>query len=112
VLIKGVRAGSHPGYDRLVFDLAGTDPPTFRAQYLTGGQIEIRFTGRGSAAVSPHASFSGPATVSYGLPALRGVTFHVIGAGVMTAIVSTAARHGFRVLLLTGPTRLALDISS
>ncbi len=111
VLVTGVRTGSHPGYDRLAFDLAGTDLPTFRTRYLTGGTIEILFTGRGSATVSPHASFSGPATTSYGLPALRRVTFHVIGAGMMTATVSTAARHGFRVLPLTGPTRLALDIS-
>jgi AMIN domain len=111
VLVTGVRAGSHPGYDRLVFDLTGTDLPTFRARYLTGGTIEVLFTGRGSATVSPHASFAGPATVSYGLPALRGVTFQVGGAGTMTATVATAAPHGFRVLPLTGPTRLALDIS-
>ncbi len=111
VLVNGVRAGSHPGYDRLVFDLAGADLPTFRARYLSGGTIEILFTGKGSATVSPHASFAGPATISYGLPELRGVTFHVIGAGMMTATVSTSARHGFRVLLLTAPTRLALDIS-
>jgi hypothetical protein len=112
VIVDGVRSGAHPGYDRLVFDLAGSDLPTLRASYVgTGSTIDIGFTGLGSATVSPHGTFSGPATVSFGLTELRSVSFTVIGAGLMSARVSTVARHGFRIMALTNPTRIALDVA-
>jgi hypothetical protein len=111
VIVTGVRSGAHPGYDRLVFDIAGRDQPTWRARYLSGGTIEVLFTGRGSPTTSPHATHDGPATVPIGLTALKSVSFTIIGAGLMTANVSTAARHGFRVLTLSDPTRIALDIA-
>ena len=111
VIVTGVRSGAHPGYDRLVFDIAGSDPATWRARYLGGGTIEVLFTGNGSPTTSPHATHSGPATVPIGLTAIKSVSFTVIGAGLMTANVSTAARHGFRILVLTNPTRIVLDVA-
>jgi hypothetical protein len=112
VIVDRVRSGAHPGYDRLVFDLAGSDLPTLGAHYVGGGStIEIGFCGLGSPTVSPHATHSGPATVSFGLTELRSVTFTVVGAGVMTARVETTNRHGFRILALTNPTRIALDVA-
>jgi hypothetical protein len=110
-LVERVRAGRHPGYDRLVFDMAGTDLPVLRATYAgSTSTIQMTFTGRGSAVLSPHASFAGPQTVRFGLPELRSVSFTVVGAGLMTATVTTQARHGFRVLLLHQPTRVVLDV--
>ena len=112
VLVEQVRSGAHPGYDRVVFDIAGPDQPTWRARYLGGGgTIEILFTGRGSPTRAPHASHAGPATVPVGLTAIQSVSFTVIGAGLMTANVSTAARHVFRVLTLSHPTRVVLDVA-
>jgi hypothetical protein len=110
-LVDQVRSGAHPGYDRLVFDMAGNDPVTFQVEYLSGSTIRVGFCGMGSPTTAPHASHAGPATVPIGLTALRSVSFTVVGAGVMTADVSTAARHGFRVLTLTNPTRIALDVA-
>ena len=111
-LLTGVRVGRHDSYDRVVFDIAGPDQPTWRARYLGGGgTIEILFTGRGSPTRAPHASHAGPATVPVGLTAIQSVSFTVIGAGLMTANVSTAARHGFRVLTLSHPTRVVLDVA-
>ena len=110
-LVERVRSGAHPGYDRLVFDMLGPDPATFQVRYLNGSTIQVGFTGMGSPTRSPHASHSGPATVPIGLTALKGVSFTVVGAGLMTADVSTAARHGFRVLTLSNPTRIALDVA-
>jgi hypothetical protein len=111
VIVERVRSGAHPGYDRLVFDIAGPDQPTWRASYLSGGTIQVLFTGSGSPTRSPHATHDGPATVPVGLTALKSVSFTIIGAGMMTADVSTAARHGFRVLALSNPTRIALDVA-
>src|SRR5436190_707577 len=110
-LVERVRSGAHPGYDRLVFDIIGPDPVTFQVRYLSGSTIQVGFSGMGSPTRSPHASHSGPATVPIGLTALKSVSFTIIGAGLMDAAVSTAARHGFRVSTLTNPTRIALDIA-
>jgi hypothetical protein len=113
VLVDAVRSGQHPGYDRLVFDVRGSDPPTVSVSYVgTGSTIRLTFTGSGSPTQSPHASHSGPATYAFGLPALRTLSFTVVGAGVMTADVGTARRGGFRVMLLQQPTRVVLDVQA
>jgi hypothetical protein len=111
IIVDRVRSGRHPGYDRLVFDLSGTGSPTLRARYVSGSTIEILFTATGSATVSPHATFAGPQTIHFGLPELRGVSFTVLGAGLMTARVTTTHRSGFRVMVLSAPTRVALDVA-
>ena len=110
-LVEAVRSGRHPGYDRLVFDMQGPDLPAVSVSYVgSGSTIRVTFTGQGSPARSPHASYTGPAGYTFGLPALRTLRFTVVGAGVMTADVVTAHRDGFRVMLLTQPTRVVLDV--
>jgi hypothetical protein len=112
VLVDRVRSGRHPGYDRLVFDIRGSAPPTVRAAYPgSGPAIDVDLTGLGSPEVAPHATFAGPASVHIGLAELRSVSFTVRGAGLMTARVDTAHRHGFRVMVLTSPTRVVLDVA-
>jgi hypothetical protein len=112
VAVQRVRAGSHPGYDRLVFDVRGTARPSVRVGYAgAGSAIDVDFTAAGSAALAPHATFSGPSTVHMGLTELRSVTFTTHGAGRMTARVDTAHRHGLRVTVLTSPTRVVLDVA-
>ncbi|MEU7875105.1 hypothetical protein [Dactylosporangium sp. NPDC049140] len=113
-LVDAVRSGSHPGYDRIVFDMAGDRRPTLDVRYTGSGPvIRVLFTGAGSATTSPHASHAAsiPDTVNIGLPALRSVHFDVLGAGLMTADITTAAAHGFRVMLLDTPTRVVVDIA-
>ncbi|MEV4515255.1 AMIN domain-containing protein [Dactylosporangium sp. NPDC049525] len=112
-LVEAVRSGRHPGYDRLVFDMDGSQPPAVSVSYVgSGSTIRVTFTGQGSPTQSPHASFAGPAAYTFGLPALRTLSFTVVGAGVMTADVGTARRGGFRVMLLQQPTRVVLDVQS
>jgi hypothetical protein len=111
-LVESVRSGSHPGYDRLVFDMSGAQQSTLDVRYQgTGSTLRVTFTGSGSPTQSPHASFSGAASYQFGLPALRSLQFTVVGAGIMTADVATAARHGFRVIRLSDPTRVAVDVA-
>lgn len=113
VLVDAVRSGRHPGYDRLVLDLAGQDLPNVTVSYVGATTtIQVTFIAQGSPSRSPQASHAGPADDAFGLPALRSLHFTVAGAGLMTADVGTAHRGGFRVLLLRSPTRLALDIQS
>jgi hypothetical protein len=109
--VERVRSGRHPGYDRAVFDLRGADMPRLAVGYVgSGSTIRVTFTALGSPGVAPHASFSGPQSYRIGLPALRTVSLTAGGAGVLTADIGTAGRHGFRVLLLGNPTRVAVDI--
>jgi hypothetical protein len=106
VLVEKVRFGHHPGYDRVVFDLKGSALPTLRAAYL-GSTLRLTFTGKGSATVSPHASYAGPGRYQFGSTSVR---FTIVGAGIMTADINPGHRNGFRVLLLHNNTRVAVDL--
>jgi hypothetical protein len=106
-VIHGTRAGSHPGYDRLVFDLDTPQVPGVFAGYrTTTSTIVVGFSGRNVPAV-----VLGPLNVHYGLPQLRDVAIANYGNGTVSAFVSTASRRGFRVMVLYQPTRLVLDIA-
>ena len=107
-LVQRVRFGQHPGYNRVVFDMSGADLPTLKAQYV-GTTLRITFTGKGSATLSPHASYAGPQSYTFGSTTVR---FTIVGAGVMTADVNTGNRNGFRVLLLHNSTRVAVDLKA
>jgi hypothetical protein len=105
--IAGVRSGSHPGYDRLVFDLDSPAVPlVFVAYRLDTSTIVVGFSGQNVPAV-----IGGPATVQFGLPQLRSLSWTNHGNGTASAFVSTASRHGFRVMVLANPTRLVVDIA-
>jgi len=111
-LVEHVRVGRHPGYDRVVLDLQGAQQSRLDVRYRgPGSTIRVTLTGSGSATVSPHGSYAGPQSYRFGLPALRTLSFTVVGAGILTADIGTAARHGFRVLLLQNPTRVAIDVA-
>jgi hypothetical protein len=111
VLVEAVRTGRHPGYDRLVLDLAGADLPAVTVAYVGDtAAIQVTFIGRGSPSRSPHASHAGSPAYAFTMPGLRTLRFTVAGAGLMTADVGTARRDGFRVLLLHAPTRVVLDV--
>jgi hypothetical protein len=111
-LISGIRAGQHPGYDRLVFDLLGSAPPMVSVSYPNSSStINVRLCGVGSATSAPHASYSGPRIVTVGLAELRSVTFAGSGAGCATFDVVTTYRHGFRVMVLSAPTRVVVDMA-
>jgi hypothetical protein len=109
VSVSGVRAGSHPGYDRLVFDLRSAQVPLGFVAYsrVNPTTITVGFTGQQPCC----AVVSGPQTVQFGLRQLKSVSFSVYDNGTATAFVSTASRHGFRVMLLQQPTRLVVDVA-
>ena len=106
-VVNGVRAGRHPGYDRLVFDLGtATVPLVFVAYRTTTTTIVVGFSGQNIPAV-----IRGPQTVRFGLPQLRSLSFTNHGNGTASAFVTTASRHGFRVMVLSQPTRLVVDVA-
>jgi hypothetical protein len=105
--VDGVRTGQHPGYDRLVFDVGTSDVPlVFVAYRQNTSTIVVGFSGQNVPAV-----VNGPLTVQFGLPELKSLSWSVYDNGTASAFVSTAGRHGFRVFVLTEPTRLVVDVS-
>lgn len=110
-VVTGIRTGEHAGYDRAVFDIGGRAVPGVRVAYLPGGsQLDVTLLGSGTSSSSPHASYGGLRSLLVGLPALRQVNFAQVGAGVVTFRLQTAHARGFRVLTLTAPTRIVVDM--
>ena len=111
-LVGGIRTGVHPGYDRVVFDVTGTALPTVRVAYAssTSTTVVVTLVALGSATAAPHASCAVPLPLTTGLTALRSVS-GTAGAGVLTFRLATSRRHGFRVAVLTGPTRVVTDLA-
>jgi hypothetical protein len=108
VRITGVRAGAHPGYDRVVFDLDSPTTPLISVSYTAyaPSTLHVGFT----ASTTRVGTVGGPNPVVVGLTQIRGVRFEVYDNGTVSAFVSTDHRTGFRVSTLTGPTRLVVDV--
>jgi hypothetical protein len=109
VSVTGARWGRHPGYDRLVLDLRTARHPLVSVAYTRPDpkRIHIGLTGlRASGAV-----VSGPHEVHIGLPRLRSLSFAVYENGTVSAFADTSRRTGFRVMLLTHPTRIVVDVA-
>ncbi|HZD02871.1 MAG TPA: hypothetical protein VFA46_22575 [Actinomycetes bacterium] len=126
--LVAVRAAHHPGFDRVVFEFRGgkpsshsvryvsslTEDPTGRPVHLAGEAI-IQVVMHG---VNAHDAVSGAPTVtpaggfSPGLPSLKEVAL----AGDFEAVVSYGLgvdhRVPFKVLELSNPSRLVIDIST
>jgi len=106
--VNGVRSGAHPGYDRVVFDLATADIPLVFVGYRQStSTIVVGFAGQNVPAV-----VNGPRTIQFGLSTVKSLSWSVYDNGTASAFITTAARHGFRVMVLQQPTRLVIDAAS
>jgi peptidoglycan hydrolase-like protein with peptidoglycan-binding domain len=123
VLVR-VRAGRNKDFDRLVFDFDGP-PPGMRVQYVnqlvedgSGRPIPLRGRAVVQIVIQPAVAHreDGSPTNSGPLPDLTGfAAFRQIAdagdfEGVLTWGIGVAARTGLRGLILTGPSRVAVDV--
>ncbi|GAA4467768.1 AMIN-like domain-containing (lipo)protein [Phytohabitans houttuyneae] len=108
VSIAGVRSGAHPGYDRLVLDLRTARFPLMSVAYTvpTPTRLHIGLTGMTTAP----AQIAGPRQVPIRLTRLRGASIVAYDNGTVSVFVDTDRRTAFRVMLLTNPTRLVVDV--
>jgi hypothetical protein len=109
VQITGVRAGVHPGYDRVVFDLGTATTPLISVAYTVPAPatIHVGLT----AATTQRGVVAGPNPVRIGLGQARSVSFNVYDNGTVSAFIATHHRTGYRVMLLANPTRVVVDIA-
>jgi Sporulation and spore germination len=124
-LLVGIRASHHSGFDRVVFDFAGSVPSRRNVRYVTRlladpSGLPVRSAGRAILAVSffPAAAhdsvgrFTAPGRVAFALPNVM----NVVRSGDFEAVVSygigLARRSSFHVFTLSHPSRVVIDIST
>ena len=125
--LAAVRAARHPGYDRVVFEFEGARVPAYRIGYVRQialGETDDQFlTLEGDALIQ--ATFQGTASDDYrpgtqtmpdkltpGLPQVRQLGLAEDWEGVVRIGVGLDHRAGFRVLELTGPVRVVVDVAT
>jgi hypothetical protein len=125
--LVNVRAAHHPGFDRVVFEFRGgmpashsvryvsnlTEDPSDRPVHLAGdATIQVVFHGANAHDESGNGTVSPAGRFSPGLPSLKEVAPAGDFEGVVTYGLGVDHRVSFKVLELSGPARLAIDIST
>jgi hypothetical protein len=126
LVVTTVRAARHEGFDRVVFELAGSGTPGWSVEYVDTPSSQ----GQGEAVQLPGAAFlqvtlqgvtnpyetdaaelaRGPVTVS-GTDVVQGVFYDASFEGTSVAWLGTAGRRPFRVYALTGPSRVVVEVA-
>lgn len=124
--VTAVRAAEHEGYDRVVFELAGSGTPGWRVEYVDAPSSQ----GSGSPVDVPGTAFlqvtlqgtsypyetgaeevaRGPVSVS-GTGTVQGVVYDATFEGTSVAWIGTSAEVPFRVSALSDPTRLVVEVA-
>ena len=123
-----VRVGRHTGYDRVVWEFAGTGRPSFQVHYVDQPLAD----GSGDVVAVPGAAFLEVMISSVGIPAANAPRPGNASAASLAGTVIAQARpvyggfeavgqsfvgvrdreRPFRVAVLTNPTRLVVDVFS
>jgi hypothetical protein len=122
--LVGLRAGRHTTYDRVVFQLDGPIPSYYSVRYvpvvrLDGSGAALRLRGTASLEVVVRAPTHDqdyrpvltPTRLRPDFPALREVNAPGSFEGQTTAGIGVTEQVGFRVLELTNPTRIVIDLA-
>jgi hypothetical protein len=122
--LVGLRAGRHPGFDRVVFQLDGPIPSYHSVRYVP----VVRLDGSGEALPLRGGAFLevvvrapthdedyrpvlSPTRLRPDFPALREVSAPGSFEGQTTAGIGVTRRVGFRVMELANPTRIVIDLA-
>jgi hypothetical protein len=122
--LVGLRAGRHPGFDRVVFQLDGPIPSYYSVRYvpvvrLDGSGAPLRLRGSAFLEVVVRAPTHdqdyrpvlSPTRLRPDFPALREVKAPASFEGQTAAGIGVTSKVGFRVLELTSPTRIVIDLA-
>jgi hypothetical protein len=122
--LVGLRAGRHASFDRVVFELDGPIPSYYSVRYVpevrldgSGDPLQLRGTASLEVVVrAPTHDQDGrpvltPTRLRPDFPALREVNAPASFEGQTTAGIGLTHRVGFRVLELTDPTRIVIDLA-
>jgi hypothetical protein len=125
VRLTDVRHGTHPGYDRVAFTFSGPAPGV-RARYVPalvqdGSGAVVPVAGRAVLELlfepavehddTGRLTWSGARSIRPGWPALQEIRAAGDYEGVLQFGLGLNERAGFRVLRLTAPTRVVVDVA-
>lgn len=123
--LTGIRTGVHASFDRVVFDLGGS-APGYKVGYVhrvhedgsgqtvrTRGHADllVRLTPANAHHENGSPTYSGPDRFTVDAPELREVAFAGDFEGVVSIALGVRHKNGFRVLTLSNPTRLVVDVA-
>jgi hypothetical protein len=123
--LVGIRSGRHGTFDRVVFDLHG-DAPGYRVGYVDtvredgsgkvidlrgGADIMVRLTPAQAHRNDGSTTYTGPTRIFVDDPELREVAVAGDFEGVVSIGLGVHAKRGFRVLTLSDPTRIVVDVA-
>jgi hypothetical protein len=124
--LTDVRAGSHPGFDRVVFEFRGGAVPQHRVAYVQqlvedasgkpvsvagAADLEVVFHGA-NAHDSSGAPTVSPRRFSTGLPAVKEIAELGDFEAVVSYGIGVDVRRPIKVSTLSNPSRLVIDVST
>jgi hypothetical protein len=126
-LLRAVRVDPQPGFDRVVFEFAGDGLPGYHVEYATapvvrcgsGDPVAVAASGRLVVRFEParaHDQVGGPnptivpRATAPGLPAVRDLQIVCDFEGQVEVVLGVPAAAPYRVVELTAPARLILDV--
>jgi hypothetical protein len=127
LLPVGVRVGAHPGYERVVFDLEGSDAPTWRVEYVDkavsegkGDEIDVAgdatlqvvLTGFRYPEPSETDKLAMGAYAAPGAEEIDEVYVSGIFEGQNQAFIGLDEQVPFRVFQLSNPARVVVDVQT
>jgi hypothetical protein len=123
-VLQAVRTAAHPDFDRTVFEFEG-GVPSYHVEYIDEpvrqcgsgnpvplpgeGWLEIRFS-RARAHTEAGASTLAERALSPDLPVLRALSLTCDFEGTVTWVLGLAAPNRYRVIDLSDPARLVVDV--
>ena len=123
--LVGIRTGRHATFDRVVFDLRGM-APGYKVGYVdtvredgSGKVIELRGGANLMVRLRParahrndgSPTYTGAKRIFVNDPELREVALAGDFEGVVSIALGVRAKRGFRVLTLSDPTRIVVDVA-
>jgi hypothetical protein len=127
VTVTDIRIGRHDGFDRVVFEVAGTGTPGWNVQYVDApssqgsgepidvaghAPLQVTLTGAGYPYDTGVQEFpAGDPLAGSGTKIVTEAVYDSTYEGTSVAFVGTEKRTAFRVYLLDSPTRVVLEVA-
>jgi hypothetical protein len=124
-MLVSIRHAQHPGYDRVVIDLRGAKPgydvryvsavtydPSGKRVSMPGRYyLQIALDPASAYTTSGTHTYSGANRVTTGYPTLKGFVVNGDFEAVLSVALGLSKKAGFRVMTLSNPTRIVIDVA-